>query len=88
MKSTYVLYTGIEELVFPDPILGDPASRVEGTLEDAKLAALDLWNEMEEVFEADIKIDPDWGNSGDITYADSPFGYWVAIKPTTIKEVK
>lgn len=85
MKNIYAIYAGMGEPVFSDD-LGEPVFVVEGMLDNAKLVAKEHWDKTErEVFESDTKVDPDWGTCDDITYACSPLGYWMAIKPVSMR---
>lgn len=87
MKSIYAVYVGTEDLVLSRDF-GEPAFVVDGTLDDAKLAASEHWEAMEiEMFESDTKVDLDWDTCDDTTYACSPLGYWMAIKPVSIVDV-
>ena len=85
MASIHAAYTGSGELILSNP-LGEPDFVVKGTLEEAKLVIALLWEQLAlETFEADKVTDPDWDTFDDVTYACSPLGYWVALKPIELR---
>ena len=83
-RTILAVYLGEEELIPFEP-LGEPVFVVDGTMDEAKLAAKNLWSDTEELFGAEEEVDPDWSNEEDKVYACSPSGYWMAIKPITLR---